>query len=45
MKSKSMTRRLLLWISVTTAGLWLIAAGLGAVVMQNEFGEIFGSGL
>jgi two-component system, OmpR family, sensor kinase len=45
MKSKSMTRRLLLWISVTTAGLWLIAAGLGAVVMQNEFGEIFDSGL
>jgi two-component system, OmpR family, sensor kinase len=45
MKSQSMTRRLLLWLSVTTATLWLIAAGLGALVMQNEFGEIFDSGL
>lgn len=45
MKSKSMTRRLLLWLSLTTAVLWLIAAGLGAIVMQNEFGEIFDSGL
>ncbi|MBB4952341.1 two-component system OmpR family sensor kinase [Agrobacterium vitis] len=40
-----MTRKLLLWLSITTATLWLIAAGLGAVVMQNEFGEIFDSGL
>lgn len=45
MKSNSMTRRLILWISVTTATLWLIAAGLGAFVMQDEFGEIFDSGL
>ncbi|HBF31776.1 HAMP domain-containing sensor histidine kinase [Rhizobium sp.] len=45
MKSRSITRRLLLLLCLTTSTLWLIAAGLGAVVMKSEFGEIFDSAL
>jgi two-component system, OmpR family, sensor kinase len=45
MKSQSITRKLLFWLSLTTATLWLIAASLGTVVMQSEFGEIFDSAL
>lgn len=45
MKSRSITRRLLLWLSLTTAILWVVAAALGTVVMKSEFGEIFDSAL
>lgn len=45
MKTQSITRKLLLWLSLTTTTLWLVAAGLGTVVMKSEFGEIFDSAL
>ncbi len=42
---KSMARRLVVWLTATLTGFWLAAAGLGAHVMQEEFGEIFDSAL
>ena len=42
---KSLAGRLMLWITVTIALLWLVAVGFGALVMQDEFGEIFDSAL
>ncbi|WP_244476199.1 histidine kinase dimerization/phospho-acceptor domain-containing protein [Rhizobium sp. Leaf306] len=37
----SMTRRLILWLTVVMAFLWLLAVGLGLVVMEEELAEIF----
>lgn len=45
MKERSITRRLTLALSGALAGFWLLAAGLGVLVMQDEFGEIFDSAL
>jgi two-component system OmpR family sensor kinase len=42
---RSMTRRLILWLTGATTAFWLIAAGLGLSVMQEEFGEIFDGSL
>ncbi|RYE63040.1 MAG: two-component sensor histidine kinase, partial [Rhizobiaceae bacterium] len=36
-----MTRRLILWLTVVMAFLWLLAVGLGLVVMEEELAEIF----
>ncbi len=43
--NKSMARRLVVWLTATLTCFWLAAAGLGAHVMQEEFGEIFDSAL
>ncbi|NKN36127.1 sensor histidine kinase [Agrobacterium sp. a22-2] len=40
-----MTRRLILWLTGAITAFWLLAAGLGVMVMQDEFGEIFDSAL
>ncbi len=40
-----MARRLVVWLTATLTCFWLAAAGLGAHVMQEEFGEIFDSAL
>jgi two-component system, OmpR family, sensor kinase len=40
-----MTRRLILWLTGATTAFWLIAAGLGVSVMQDEFGEFFDGSL
>ncbi|WP_349437758.1 HAMP domain-containing sensor histidine kinase [Pararhizobium sp. A13] len=40
-----MTRRLILWLTGATTAFWLIAAGLGISVMQDEFGEFFDGSL
>ena len=45
MSERSITRRLTLALSGALAGFWLLAAALGAMVMQDEFGEIFDSSL
>jgi two-component system OmpR family sensor kinase len=45
MKRQSMTRRLILWLTGVVTVFWLLAAGLGVMVMQDEFGEIFDSSL
>jgi two-component system OmpR family sensor kinase len=37
----SMTRRLILSLTLVMAVLWLLAVGLGLVVMEEEFAEIF----
>lgn len=42
---KSLAGQLMLWITVTITLLWLVAVGFGALVMQDEFGEIFDSAL
>lgn len=42
---QSMTRRLILWLTGATTAFWLIAAGLGISVMQDEFGEFFDGSL
>jgi two-component system OmpR family sensor kinase len=42
---KSLAGQLMLWITATITALWLIAVGFGAVVMNDEFGEIFDSAL
>jgi two-component system OmpR family sensor kinase len=42
---QSMTRRLILWLTGAATAFWLIAAGLGASVMHDEFGEIFDGSL
>ena len=46
MKSRrSMTRRLILWLTATTVVLWLVAAVFGAMIMRDEFDEVFDSAL
>ncbi len=41
----SLAGRLMLWITATITGLWLVAVGFGALIMQDEFGEIYDSAL
>ena len=41
MREPSITRRLTLALVGALAGFWLLAAGLGVLVMQDEFAEIF----
>nr|CAD6606608.1 sensor histidine kinase [Rhizobium sp. TCK] len=41
----SLTKALMLWISGIITLVWVLAVGLGALVMQEEFGEIFDSSL
>lgn len=45
LRSPSMTRRLILWLTGATTAFWLIAAGLGIAVMKEEFDEIFDASL
>ncbi|QRM56553.1 HAMP domain-containing sensor histidine kinase [Sinorhizobium sp. BG8] len=45
MKDRSMTRQLILWLAAAITAFWLLATGLGVLVMQDEFGEIFDSSL
>ncbi|MEW9834895.1 sensor histidine kinase [Mesorhizobium marinum] len=40
-----MTRRLILWLTGVTVLLWLLTAGLGALIMREEFDEVFDSSL
>lgn len=40
-----MTRRLMLWLTGSTILFWILAAGLGAFVMREEFDEVFDSSL
>jgi two-component system OmpR family sensor kinase len=40
-----MTRRLILLLTGATVLLWMVAAGLGALVMREEFDEVFDSAL
>lgn len=40
-----MTRKLILFLTGTTILFWLIAAGVGALVMREEFDEVFDSAL
>ncbi|MCB1149362.1 MAG: sensor histidine kinase N-terminal domain-containing protein [Chlamydiia bacterium] len=40
-----MTRRLILWLTAALVAFWLVAALLGAVVMREEFDEVFDSAL
>jgi two-component system OmpR family sensor kinase len=42
---KSLAGQLMLWITVIITGLWLVAVGFGALVMRDEFGEIFDGAL
>ncbi|SIQ76582.1 two-component system, OmpR family, sensor kinase [Rhizobium sp. RU20A] len=44
-RDKSMAQRLVVWLTATLTCFWLAATGLGAYVMQEEFGEIFDSAL
>lgn len=44
-KTSSMTRRLIYALTGVMAAFWLLATGLGALVMQDEFNEIFDSAL
>lgn len=45
MKNRSMTRRLIFSLTATLIFFWLLAAGAGLIVMQDEFGEIFDGSL
>jgi two-component system OmpR family sensor kinase len=45
MKPHSITRRLIAWLALFIAMFWIMAAGLGAYVMHDEFGEIFDSSM
>ncbi len=45
MREGSITRKLTLALSGALACFWLLAAGLGVLVMQDEFAEIFDSAL
>ena len=40
-----MTRRLMLWLTAATILFWVAAAGVGAMVMREEFDEVFDSAL
>lgn len=42
---RSMTWRLIFWLTGAATAFWLVAAGLGVSVMEDEFGEIFDSSL
>lgn len=42
---RSLAGQLMLWITATVTLLWLVAVGFGALVMHDEFGEIFDSAL
>jgi two-component system OmpR family sensor kinase len=42
---RSLAGQLMLWITAIITLLWLVAVGFGAVVMHDEFGEIFDSSL
>lgn len=42
---KSLAGQLMLWITASVTVLWLVAVGFGALVMHDEFGEIFDSSL
>lgn len=44
-RPKSLAGQLMLWITVIITSLWLLAVGFGALVMRDEFGEIFDSAL
>ena len=44
-KRRSLAGRLMLWITATITALWLLAVGFGALIMQDEFGEIYDSAL
>ena len=45
LRPKSLAGQLMLWITTIITALWLVAVGFGALVMQDEFGEIFDSSL
>ena len=40
-----MTRKLMLWLTGSTILFWIVASGLGAFVMREEFDEVFDSSL
>ncbi len=40
-----MTRKLMLWLTGATILFWVVAAGVGALVMREEFDEVFDSAL
>jgi two-component system OmpR family sensor kinase len=40
-----MARRLILWLTCATVLFWLVAAGVAALVMREEFDEVFDSAL
>ncbi len=44
-RSESMTRRMVIALTSVVALSWLIASSLGIMVMQDEFAEIFDSGV
>jgi two-component system OmpR family sensor kinase len=44
-RPKSLAGQLMLWITASITALWLVAVGFGALVMHDEFGEIFDSSL
>ena len=45
MKSFSIARRMLAWLTLSSIAFWGLAAGLGAYVMHAELGEIFDSSM
>ena len=45
LRPKSLAGQLMLWITAIITVLWLVAVGFGALVMHDEFGEIFDSSL
>jgi len=45
LRPKSLAGQLMLWITAIITALWLVAVGFGALVMQDEFGEIFDASL
>ena len=42
---RSLSGQLMLWITATITLVWLVAVGFGALVMRDEFGEIYDSAL
>ena len=40
-----MTRKLMLWLTAATILFWIVAAGIGAMIMREEFDEVFDSAL
>jgi len=40
-----MTRKLMIWMTYATILLWVVAAGISALVMREEFDEVFDSAL
>jgi two-component system OmpR family sensor kinase len=45
MKAYSITRRLVLWLTLSTVAFWGLGAALGAYAMHDEFDEIFDSAM